>query len=295
MMRVLVIGASGLVGSAALHAFKQAGHEVTGTYRRHQAADLVYLDLSVSQSIRDLVDRVAPEVVLIPAALTNLEYCEGHPEETYAANVTNVRRVVDACADVQPLIVYYSTDYIFDGRDGPYAEESEPRPLNVYGHSKLAAERVVQDYARHLIVRTTVVFGWRRDSMNFAMQLLRTLAAGKTMRVPDDQVGNPTLAHYLGDVTVRLVEAEAHGVVNVSGRDRLDRYTFALELARALGLDENLLIPTSTAALGQRAVRPLNGGFALDTLRALLGAEPMPLAQALTHFRRQRRADSAPL
>jgi CDP-6-deoxy-D-xylo-4-hexulose-3-dehydrase len=291
-VRIVIIGASGLVGSAALQAFEHAGHEVTGTYLRHPDEGLRPLDLADEQAVHRLIAEVQPEAVLLPAALTDVEYCESHAAEAHLANVVQVEHVLRACEQWHPLVVYYSTDYIFDGQHGPYSEESEPHPQSVYGHTKLAAECLVQSYARHLILRTTVVYGWRRSSMNFAVQMISKLNAGEQMWVPDDQVGNPTLAEHLGEVTVRLVQDDVRGVVNVAGRERLSRFAFAQELARTLNLDDGLLVPVPTASLNQQARRPLEGGFVLDRLQTLLGTEPLPLSQALAHFRRQWRADT---
>jgi CDP-6-deoxy-D-xylo-4-hexulose-3-dehydrase len=281
-----------LVGSAARQAFEQAGHEVIGTYLRHPDEGLRPLNLADDQAVHRLIAEARPEAVLLPAALTDVEYCESHPAEAHLANVVQVEHVLRACEQWQPLVVYYSTDYIFDGQRGPYSEESEPHPQSVYGHTKLAAERLVRSYAHHLILRTTVVYGWRRGSKNFAMQMISKLNAGEQMRVPDDQIGNPTLAEYLGEVTVRLVQDDVSGVVNVAGRERLSRFAFAQELARTLDLDGGLLVPVSTASLHQQAPRPLEGGFVLHRLQTLLGTEPLPLSQALTRLRRQWRTDT---
>ena len=180
-----------------------------------------------------------------------VEYCESHPEESRAVHVTGARNVAVAASRCRATVVYYSTDYLFDGEAGPSSEEDEPAPLNAYGHSKWEAEELIREITpKHLILRTTAVFGWDRTSKNFAMQVWEQLQAGKTMRVSDDQWCNPTLVDYLAEASVRLVQAGATGVVNVVGKDRLPRSELAVALAKAMGLDTKLVLPRPTADLG---------------------------------------------
>jgi len=287
-----VIGASGLIGRALVRVLEKNQYQVRGNYCAHPANGLTELDITDASQVHDWFRATAPQMVFLTAALTDVDYCEDHPEEAFRVNTEGARSVAREAARCGAKLVFYSTDYIFDGEEGPYDEHSEGRPANVYGKSKLAAENLVQELLKdYLILRTTVVYGWDRRSKNFAMQVNEKLQAGKSIRVPDDQVGNPTLVDYLAEASLRLVQQDAKGIVNVVGQDRLARADLGRSLARAFGLNPELIVGIPTARLGQRAMRPLQGGLKTDKLTALLGTEPMPLSEALKRLRRQWRAD----
>ena len=291
--RTAVIGSSGLVGQALMRVLEHNGHEVTGTYATEARDGLTPLDISDGAQVRDYFRRVQPQTVFLTAALTHVDYCEAHPEETFRVNVDGTKNVAGEAARYGSRLDFYSTDYIFDGKNGPYDEQAQPCPVSVYGKSKLEGERVIQEALEdYLILRTTIVYGWNRRSKNFAMQVYQNLLAGTPMQVPEDQVGNPTLVDYLAEASVRLVQQKARGVVNVVGKDLLSRAEFGKALARVFGADPKLILPVATPDLKQHAERPLRGGLKVEKLGRLLGTEAMSLEEALKRLRRQWRADS---
>ena len=287
-----VIGASGLVGQALLRVLENNQYEVTGTYATHPADGLISLDIADASAVYDFFRQIQPRTVFLTAALTHVDYCEDHPEEAFQTNTEGCKNIAKEAARSRSKLVYYSTDYIFDGKSGPYDEEDQPCPTSNYGKSKLEAERVIQETLEdYLILRTTVVYGWDRRSKNFAMQVYQKLQAGIPMQVPEDQVGNPTLVDYLAEASIRLVQQETRGIVNVVGKDLLSRSEFGKALARAYGLDPEMITPVPTARLKQRALRPLCGGLQTERLSQLLGTEAMSLEEALKRLRRQWRGD----
>jgi dTDP-4-dehydrorhamnose reductase len=219
--------------------------------------------------------------------LTHVDYCEDHAEDAFRQNAEGPHHIAVEAARYGSQIVYFSTEYVFDGENGPYGEEDQTRPLSVYGKSKLQGEHAVADAcARALIIRTTVVYGWDRDSTNFAMQIYRRVRSGSEMTIPDDQIGNPTLAEYLAETAVALAEREITGTVNVVGRERIPRSDFARSLVRLYGGDLTRVIPVSTASLKQKAIRPLNAGLRTDKIEKLLGAGAIALDDALARLER---------
>lgn len=268
----LVIGASGQVGGHLLAALRASGQAAAGTYSQHPVPGLVQLDVLQPEQIAAVLQTWAPRSIYIPAALTNVDYCETHPAESYAVNVTGLENVARAASRIGARVVYFSSDYVFDGQAGPYDENQAPTPICVYGRHKQAAEDfLTANVPQALIVRTTWVFGWEAQCKNFVCRLLRTLRAGQTQRLPADQLGNPTYAPDLAEAVIQLTAQGAQGIYNVVGRDRLSRYDFARAVARCFGLDENQLIPVSTAQLGQTAPRPLNAGLTVAKVETMLG------------------------
>jgi CDP-6-deoxy-D-xylo-4-hexulose-3-dehydrase len=291
--RALVIGASGLTGSALVRTLEPEGWPVTGTAMSRPGDSLRQLDLGDGAAVSALIRELTPTVVFLAAAFTHVDGCEDDPARASRVNVEGPRACATACAAIGAVLVFYSSEYVFDGDHGPYDEADTPHPISVYGRTKLEAERAIEaSGVDALIIRTTGVYGWDRTSKNFAMQVWQRLSAGETMPVPSDQVSTPTLVDSLAEVSLRLVELGVGGVVHVAGRDRISRVEFARRLASTFALDPSLIQGRPTAELGQRAPRPLAGGLTTDRLHGLLGTEAMPLDEALKRVRRQWRADT---
>lgn len=288
------MGASGQIGRNAAASLRARGWDVVGTRSARAAPELLPLDLRDEGAIRSLVREVRPDLCVLSAALTNVDRCEEEPTLAERVNARAPQVVAAASREAGAPVVYLSTEYVFDGTAGPYAEDDPACPISVYGATKLAGERhVLAADPRNLSVRTTVVFSFHEGDANFAMQLLRRLGAGERMRVPRDQVSTPTYGPDLGEAIAQLVDGGASGVVNVVGPDLLDRHELACRAARALGLPGELLEPVETAALGQRARRPLRAGLRTDRLAAL-GIAARGVDEALADFARRAGRAAAP-
>ena len=285
-MRALVIGASGQVGSALMARLQARGHGVVGTHARVAQPGTVVLDVTDAAATARLVEESRADLVFFSSGLTYVDYCEDHPDEAFRVNRDAVAQAARVAAKCGAGLVYYSTEYVFDGQAGPYAEDDPVRPLSVYGESKLAGERAaLEESSRAIVVRTTVVYGPEPQGKNFVYQLRRRLGAGERMRVPIDQVSSPTYNVDLAAASVELAERGTTGVFNIAGGDILDRYAFARIACEVFGLDARLMEPVTTAALQQRAARPLRAGLRLDRIRATLGYEPHPPRDGLLAMR----------
>jgi len=296
-MKALVIGAPGQVGRALMRLTETAGLEPVGTYRSRPHPNMLPLDVTDHAAVADTIAKVRPAVVFLTAALTAVDYCEDHVDEAWAINVHGPEAVARASSSVGAKLVFYSTEYVFDGTAGPYSEDDPICPQGAYARSKAEGERAVLAATDDAIIaRTTVVFGWDPTSKNFGMQVWERLSAGERMRVPSDQISNPTLADFLALATIILAQGDVRGVVNVVGRDRVARSDFAIRLAERLGLDAGLIDPISTAELKQVAPRPLNAGLRTDKLAELLGRPAISLDEAIDTFaHRSRVAAQGPL
>ena len=248
-MRALVIGGSGQVGAALLRALAQRGHDATGTYGHHPAGDLAQLDITDHAAVGRAVAAARPDWVLCPAGLTHVDRCEEHPDEAFAINRDGALAAARAARDAGAGFVFYSTEYVFDGASGPYAEDDAASPLSVYGRSKWEGERaVLAEVPRALVIRTTVVYGPERQAKNFVYQLIRHCRRGQPMRVASDQVSSPTYNVDLAQATVELCERDARRGLS-PGRDGiLDRYAFARLACEVFGLDGSGVVPVDTAA-----------------------------------------------
>jgi dTDP-4-dehydrorhamnose reductase len=273
--RILVVGSNGLLGQ------KVAEQLVRGSAARITLASIedaqvhdplsveyVKLDITVRKDVREVVGKVNPDVIINCAAMTNVDACETERDMAWKINVGGVEHLVEAARGKGATIVHVSSDYVFDGKSGPYTEDDRPEPLSYYGKSKLASENVLRASGLpHLIARTMVLYGIAPGvKANFVLWLIKSLEAGQTVRIVDDQIGNPTLADDLAFGLLRAVELGKSGVYNIAGRDIVSRFEFAVRLAMFFGLNPKLIHPIKTAQLRQPAARPLNSG--LITLKA---------------------------
>ena len=288
-MRALVIGGSGQIGGWLLRTLAERSAEAVGTYATVAYPGLVPLDAADHAEAAALVRAQRPDVVFYPAGFTWVDGCEKDPDRAFAANVEQPLNIARAAADQGARFVYFSTDYVFDGRDGPYDENAPTHPLSEYGRSKAHAERVLAESLgeRLLTLRTAWVFGPERQGKNFAYQLVRTLSAGRPLGCPSDQHSSPSFGPDVARAAVALAEQGRSGIVHVAGPEVIGRVAFARAIATAFGLDPDLIAAKTSATLGQTAARPDKGGLLTPKLDAWLPHALRDLNTSLADFRRQ--------
>ncbi|MBS1562005.1 MAG: dTDP-4-dehydrorhamnose reductase [Bacteroidetes bacterium] len=247
---------------AELHLFTSRTH--VNTEPRIHVHSIDILDRT---ALKEPLLAILPDVVINTAAMTNVDACETDRGQAWAVNVTLVEHLARVCRVIDARLIHYSTDYVFDGTKGPYAETDVPRPINYYGKSKLAGENVcLGSGIPAAIIRTNVVYGPEPDSTDFVKWLLKSLDEGQTVKVVNDQFSNPTLVDDLALATLRIITKDRTGIYHVGGADYLNRYDFALRIAETFKISNPKIEPISTESLKQPAKRPLRGG--LVTLKA---------------------------
>lgn len=257
-MRVLITGAGGQLGHELL-----ANLEARSEGRRRDpitvaAAGRDDLDVSSRDKVLHALTAFEPDVVFHAAALTAVDECESERDLAFAVNSLGTRHVAEASRLVGAHLVYFSTDYVFDGASTrPYTEWDPVNPLSVYGLSKLAGEREAGEGAT--IVRTSWVVSGR--GRNMARTVLRLAArGGEALRFVDDQRGCPTIAADLAAKAVELGFARRPGIYHVTNSGETTWYGFAREVVRLAGLEPTSVVPISTAELEppRPAPRPAN-------------------------------------
>lgn len=281
MSRNLVIGSCGLIGEHLMRTSINKGLDTVGTDFAYKDTAL-FIDIRQVNTIRTVLRENKPNIIFLPAAIPNVDYCELNPLESYATNVEGVYNVVTEANIIGAKLVYFSSDYIFDGKDGPYCEEDTANPINEYGRQKLIAEHHIALHSKnYLIIRTTVVYGCERQGKNFIYRLLKTLQNKEIIKVPMDQMGNPTYAPNFAEAVIELANQRITGIYHVVGPDRINRYDFAREAAKIFGLKEELIQPILTSDLRQPALRPLNAGMKVDKAKAVLSTKLMGYCEGL--------------
>lgn len=297
-MRILITGANGLLGQklvAALRKDPQADLLATsrGPDRTPEPLGARYapLDITLEAEVEKVFAAFMPEVVIHTAAMTNVDACELDPVACKLQNVTATENLIRASEHHGSHFILLSTDFIFDGRNGPYREEDEPAPLSIYGHSKLDAERIVINsrLSKWAIARTIIVYGIAEglSRSNVVLWAKSALEKKQPINVVDDQWRMPTLAEDLADGCIRIAKRGATGIYNLSGPDGMS----ILELVHRVGvffkLDTSVVSPVKSNSLSQPAKRPPKTGFILDKARRELGYAPRGFEDGLAVLRDQ--------
>ncbi len=290
-MSTLVVGASGLVGYEFFRQNKNRG-DWYFTYNTHKLRDFIQIDATNYDEVLNIVNKFKPTTVILPAALSNVNLCEVERERAYKNNVGVVKNFINSLDKSTPKkIVFFSTDYLFDGTEGPCSEDVHPNPLNFYGKLKLMCEQeIISSQLDYLIIRTTLVFGWEMQRKNFLYRVIDTLKDNRELIIPNDQYGNPTYVKDLIYATQWLLEKGYHGIYNVVGNEYINRETFAKKIALFFGLDQNLVIGKSTSYFKEVSPRPMLGGLTNDKILKL-GIKMKNVEEALSDMQERKFED----
>ncbi len=282
-MKAIVIGGSGQIGGWLLRHLAERGHEAIGTFATVSYPGLVPLNAADQTAAANWVRSQQPDLVFYPAGFTWVDGCERDPDKARASNRDEPLNVARAAAESAARFVYFSSDYVFDGKTGPDAEDARVHPPNIYGLAKLEAEEALKQELgdKVLIARTSWVYGPERQGKNFAYQVVRNLKAGKEMPTPSDMASSPSYAPDVALAAIRLAEEGQSGLFHVAGPEVVARSEFARGIALAFGLDPDLIQPRPTLEIVQGAPRPLQGGLKIEKLESLLPGLMKPIASAL--------------
>ena len=263
MKKLLVIGASGQVGSALMKHLSEKNN-VVGTYSSSNKKGLVHLDITDEKEVSKLIQKINPSIIFHCSAAISIDFCEKNPDAARKINVDGTKNVVEAAKKIGAKVVYLSTEYVFDGRKGPYSETDNPNPINVYGKNKLEGEKVVLSAQNSLVIRSTLIFSLGYDTKSLLNVIVKSLKSGQEIKIVDDQITNPISADNLAEAISDLALKNKSGIYNVASKERMSRYEFAIKAAKALGLNSSLIKPVKSAYFRQNAKRPLSCGLKID-------------------------------
>lgn len=304
-MKILVTGANGLLGQKLVSLIVERNeHELIATGRGENRNTLYQekytyaaLDVADEASVQEVFDKYQPQVVIHTAAMTNVDQCEDEQEACWQLNVLAVEYLIKACAKYNCFLLHLSTDFIFDGADGPYDEDAVANPVSYYGESKLASESLLlNSNIQWAIARTVLVYGIAHDMSrsNIILWVKKSLEEGKEINVVNDQWRTPTLAEDLAVGCYLIATKKAEGIFNISGKDFLSPYDMAVKTANYFKLDKSNLNETDGSKFSQKAKRPPKTGFIIDKARKVLGYEPHSFEEgiALLHTQLKGRGQS---
>jgi len=301
-MKILITGSNGLLGQKLVHQLKaDETVELIATARGENRLNdqngyrYYSMDISDLSSILEVFEAEKPEVVIHTAAMTHVDQCEQDKEGCLKLNVEAVQYMIAACSKYQSHLVHLSTDFIFEGNEGPLDEDAIPAPISFYGESKLRAEQLIQASSlSHAILRTVLVYGVAENMSrsNIVLWAKGALAKGAPINVVNDQYRTPTLAEDLAQGSILAAKQKAQGIYNISGPDFFNIIDMVKEIARFWGLDESLINEVSSDTLNQPAKRPPKTGFKIDKAIRELGYVPHNFQEGLSLVDKQINAAS---
>lgn len=295
---ILITGANGLLGQKLVEKLiERSSYNILATGRGKcrlprdwEGYSYIHMDITVKDQIEEVFAQYHPSIVVHCASMTNVDQCETDRDACFSQNVEAVNHIVNACMPYNTHLIHLSTDFIFDGKNGPYDEMDAANPINFYGLTKLESENIVkQSSIDWAIVRTGLVYGISYDMSrsNIVLWVKGALENGKELTLVNDQFRTPTLAEDLAEGCLLIAEQRATGVYNISGDDYLTPYDMAMETACFFGLDASKIKKSDSTQFTQVAKRPLKTGFIIDKAVKNLGYSPHSFKEGIEVLAKQ--------
>jgi len=289
MDKLLVTGASGLLGSKIVGLARE-DYEVIPLHNTNSLhPNSLKLDITNQNQVFNLFNKLKPDAAIHTASETNVDKCETEKKLAWEVNADGTRNIAEACQTSGTKLLYISTDYVFNGKKGNYNEEDEPNPINYYGVTKLEGEnQVIQHCKNYAILRTSVLYGWHPWKQNFATWAINELKQNKEITVVEDHYNTPTLADNLAEMAIEAIPKDLQGVYHACGSERIGRYEFARQIARAFDLNQNLIRPIKMEQLtAWIAKRPRDSSLNTDKIRSQLEAKPLNMTEGLDRMKKE--------
>ncbi len=283
-MRILITGSNGLLGQKLVSLLSQDSEveliaTARGENRLLETERYVYhaMDITNRDEVLRVFELIKPQIVIHTAAMTNVDQCETDKENCWQQNVNALEYLIEGSKIHNSFLLHLSTDFIFDGKTGPYNETAMANPISFYGWSKLAAEKLVENSGlKWAIARTVLVYGIAQDMSrsNIILWVKKSLEEGKSIKVVNDQWRTPTLAEDLAEGCALIAKKQAEGIFNISGKDFLNPSQMACKTADYFGLDKSLIQEVDCSMFSQTAKRPATTGFHITKAKEILGYNP---------------------
>ena len=291
MHKILITGSNGLLGQKIVK--RCIKHHIPflatskGENRNPDCPTANYrsLDITEEAAVHALVSEYCPTAIIHTAAMTNVDQCETDPDGCEAINVSATRYLFKAAKNCQAHFELVSTDFVFDGQHGPYAETDPVNPLSVYARSKVAAENILMNdnYTDWSISRTIIVYGTGHglSRSNMVLWALDALPKNQEMKLVNDQFRAPTWADDLAYGCVEIVLREQTGIFHLSGPETLSVDSIVRRIAQTIGISNPNITVISSDTLNQAAKRPPRTGFVLEKAQQKLDYHPKTLEETI--------------
>ncbi|MCZ4221736.1 SDR family oxidoreductase [Pedobacter rhodius] len=292
MKTVLTTGSNGLLGQKITEKVLAEGRvkliatsKGANRYPATNGYEYAEMDILNPEQVKAVVEKYKPDSIIHTAAMTNVDTAEADKALCHQLNVDAVQTLLSLCEEKNIQLIHLSTDFVFDGANGPYKEQDAVNPLSYYGESKVLAEELLKNStAKWVILRTILVYGITNDMSrsNIVLWAKGALEKGLPINVVNDQWRMPTLAEDLAEACLLAVEKNAEGIYHVSGKDYMSIADIVQKVADYWTLDKSIINEVSSVGLNQTAIRPMKTGFVLDKTIRDLGYNPHSFDEGLS-------------
>ena len=290
-MRLLITGSNGLLGQKIVDLLNSSDIPFLATSlgqnRNSKCPAESYrpMDITDLEDIKKVYDDFQPTAVINTAAMTNVDACEDDEVNCRLINVKAVEYLAQQAKRVNAHFVHLSTDFVFDGENGPYIETDAKNPLSIYAKSKSDSENLLinGDDPNWAILRTIIVFGQGENMSrsNIVLWAKEALSKGTPLSIVDDQFRAPTWADDLAYACVEAAKRSAKGIYHICGPETFSVLELVQRIARFYGYDDSNIKPVSTQTLNQKAKKPPKTGFIIDKARKELDYQPLSFEESL--------------
>ena len=288
-MKILVLGASGLLGANFTMSAINRGHTLVATYLTHPVefpdTPSLGVDLTNSKEVQLIIDKIRPDWVVNCAAETNLDYCEENPDNAFKKNVLIPRNIVKAVSKWGIKVAQISTDNVFPGVLGYYGEDSIINPINEYGRTKYLGEQAVKGNCDYLLIRTTFYGMNIQNKLSMAEWMLKNFQQGIEFTGFSNVMGSFIDAASLSDVILDLMSKDCIGIFHVGSHDFMAKYGFGLELAKVFKLDSSKMKRGYIEDVNLRAKRPSNLSLNVSKVETFLRRDMPTIRAGLERFK----------
>ena len=292
--RIVIVGANGTLGQRLFEFYSSLNDvELLPASIEEEfvfdSQSYIQLDISNRNEVKKIIYDFCPDFIINAAAFTNVDKCESERETAWKINVKGVEYLSEAARVLDSHLIHISSDYIFDGKNGPYSENDIPNPLGYYARTKLASENVLKiSGTKNTIIRTNVLYGTAKYSRpDFVKWVVDSVRSGKEIKIVDDQFNNPTFIDDLVQAINKIIELRKEGLYNIGGSEVLSRFDFTMIIADFFNLDKSLIKRIQTEDLKQPARRPLKSGLITIKAQSELGYKPHSIIQSLELMKKE--------
>jgi len=288
--KILITGADGQLGRALTTLLKEyytvLGSVLDISLVKDSPVSLVQTDIIKYEELQKTLDDFLPDMIINTAAFTNVDQSETQKETAWAVNVGGLENII-RCSDPSSRIIHISSDYVFDGKKGPYLEDDPTYPISYYGKTKLAAKNALRGSRRnYLILRPNVLYqSTTHDHASFFAWVFTSLKKSQDINVVTDQTSNPTWVIPFAEAIMSCIILNAGGIYHYGSEDYLNRYQFAMMIAHTFKFDSSLIHPIQTLDLKQPALRPENSGLRTDKIHEELNVKIYPTQYCLNQIK----------
>lgn len=290
MKKILITGCNGFLGSNLIRFLSSPDYQIVGTSLNENLENKNFLfkkgDLSDPAFTKSLIQSINPDIIINTVAWTDVDACELQPEKAYQLNVLTAENIAKAISNEKTKLIHFSSDQLFDGLQSFYSEKSVPKPINVYGKTKLEAESVCLSYHKNTIVIRTNFFGEspKNHKPSFAEWIFNSLNEKKEMKMFTDIFFNPIEVSLLVKAIEKTFSSEYSGILNIVGNERISKYDFGVRLGEKFGFDTSLIVPSKSTEFNFKAARPLDMSLSTKLYENLFNYQLPSLEDSLNKF-----------